>query len=127
MLLVKKKKRKTFTLYCYCTTFQLVKEAFFHSDMRACIDCKKQTCYFVVDGGRKYIHIIKQLFHALAKITNNNVDLHYCSSALVHNLFHSLGEAIFKKKKKGGKEQDFFSISTSTSTLRVSFMVGENK
>lgn len=93
MLLVKKKKKGKHLLYT-AIVLLLVKEAFFHSDMRACIDCKKQTCYFVVDGGRKYIHIIKQLFHALAKITNNNVDLHYCSSALVHNLFHSLGEAI---------------------------------
>lgn len=79
--------------------------------MRACKDCKKQTCYFIFDGGRKYIHIIKQPFLALAKITNNNVDLHYCSSALVHKLLHSLGEAIKKRKRKkrtGGKEQDFF-------------------
>lgn len=33
------------------------------------------------------------------------MDLHYCSSALVHNLFHSLGEAI---KKKEGKSKTFF-------------------
>lgn len=75
--------------------------------MRACIDYKKQTCYFIVDGGRKYIHIIKQLFHALAKITNNNVDLHYCSSALVHKLLHSLGEAIKKKKKRRERARHF--------------------
>lgn len=45
------------------------------------------------------------------------MDLHYCSSALVHNLFHSLGEAIKKKKRERARLFFYFNLYLNPESL----------